>query len=190
MTDSRLQVGPGTVSGTTYSRSYTNAEVTLDCATLSSTIAFKSGPQPPPPPAPPPPPPAPHQCAIHIHHSQGCYNYSDWKVGTPGPVLPLYEAAVGAELTLEACGAACYKSNPNNDVGGVVGGDQCFCGTPADLSTAAAKARSIASRPQCETKPCVGDPTGEKGCGGVGTMLAYAFSCDRSRIVSRRRRGK
>ena len=134
----------------------------------------------PPGPPPPAPPAPPHQCAIHIHHSQGCYNYSDWKIGTPGPVLPLYEAAVGAKLTLEACGAACYKSDPNNAIGGVVGGDQCFCGTYADLSTAAAKARSIASRAQCETKPCVGDPTGEKGCGGVGTMLAYAFSCDKA----------
>ena len=70
------------------------------------------------------------------------------------------------------------QKHPNSAIGGVGRGDQCFCGTSADMSTAAAKARSIASRAQCETKPCVGDPTGEKGCGGVGTMLAYAFSCD------------
>ena len=69
-------------------------------------------------------------------------------LGSIGPVLPLYEAAVGAALTLESCGAACYKSNPNNGIGGVVGGNQCFCGSSADLSSPAAKARSLASRAQ------------------------------------------
>ena len=63
-----------------------------------------------------------------------------------------------------------------------MGGNQCFCGNTADLYTAAAKARSLASRAQCETKACVGDPTREPGCGGVGTMLAYAFSCDGSNV--------
>ena len=63
-------------------------------------------------------------------------------------------------------------------IGGVLGGNQCFCGDNADLSSAAAKARSLASRAQCETKPCVGNPAREPGCGGVGTMLAYAFTCD------------
>ena len=102
--------------------------------------------------------------------------YTPW--GSTGPVLPLFEATVGATLTLESCGAACYKSNPNNGIGGVVGGNQCFCGSSADLSSTAAKARSLASRAQCETKPCVGDPTRESACGGDGTMLAYAFTCD------------
>ena len=41
-------------------------------------------PGPPPPPAPPAPPPGPHQCAIHIHHTEGCFNYSDWRPGTAG----------------------------------------------------------------------------------------------------------
>jgi hypothetical protein len=95
-------------------------------------------------------------------------------------VLPLYEAAVGAKLTLETCGAACYNSDPTYALAGVEGGNRCFCGKPADLATAAAKARSIAGRAQCETKPCAGDPTRERGCGGVGTMLAYAFSCDKA----------
>ena len=38
----------------------------------------------PPQPAPPAPPPGPHQCAIHIHHTEGCFNNSDWKPGTAG----------------------------------------------------------------------------------------------------------
>ena len=135
-------------------------------------------PAPVPPPGPPGPPPAPHQCTIHIHHTEGCYNYSGWKIGTPGPVLPLYEAAVGAKLTMEACGAACHTTDPTS-LAGVMGGDRCFCGKPADLATAAAKARSIASRAQCETVPCKGDPTRERGCGGVSTMLVYAFTCDK-----------
>ena len=58
-----------------------------------------------------------------------------------------------------------------------MGGNQCFCGDGADLSTAAAKARSLASKAQCETKPCVGNPR-EAGCGGVGTMLAYTYTCE------------
>jgi hypothetical protein len=138
-------------------------------------------PPPPPPPRPPPPPPGPHQCtSVHIHHTEGCFNYSDWREGTPGPVLPLYEAAVGAKLSLEACGAACYKSDPTDTLAGVEGGNRCFCGKPSDLATAAAKARSITGRAQCETVPCVGNPTREKGCGGVGLMLAYAFTCNRA----------
>eukprot|EP01047_Picozoa_sp_COSAG01_P057284 COSAG01_NODE_6603_length_3585_cov_3.013483_2_plen_823_part_00 len=136
--------------------------------------------QHPLPPQPPPPgPPAPHQCAIHIHHTQGCYNYSDWKPGTAGPVLPLYEAAVGAKLTLEACAAACYKSSPTSGLGGVMDGNRCFCGKLADLATAAAKARSI-PKAQCETTPCVGNPARERGCGGAETMLVYAFTCDKA----------
>jgi hypothetical protein len=86
----------------------------------------------PPGPPPPPPPPAPHQCTIRIHHTQGCYNVSDWKPGIPGPVLPLYEAAAGAKLTLEACGGACHHSGPQNVLAGVEGGDRCFCGTVSE----------------------------------------------------------
>ena len=104
---------------------------------------------------PSPPPPAPHQCNIHIHHTQGCYNYSDWHSGTPGPVLPLYDATVSTKLTLEACAAACYKNDPTS-LAGVMGGDHCFCGKSADLASPAAKARSIAARAQCETVPCKG----------------------------------
>jgi hypothetical protein len=57
------------------------------------TLAFQPGEctrndgpgQHPLPPQPAPaPPPAPHQCTVHIHHSEGCFNYSDWKPGTPG----------------------------------------------------------------------------------------------------------
>ena len=106
----------------------------------------------PPPLGPPPPPPAPQQCRIHIHHTQGCFNYSDWKPGAPGPVLPVYKAAVGAKLTLESCGAACYKSDPTSVLAGVEGGNRCFCGKTADLATAAAKARSIVGRAQCENQ--------------------------------------
>ena len=119
---------------------------------------------------------APRMCSKLLHGMLTCVILMT--ACNAGPVLPLYEAAVGAKLTLEACGAACYKSNPSNGIGGVLGGNQCFCGNDADLSSAAAKARSLASRALCETKPCVGDPAREPGCGGANTMLAYAYTCD------------
>lgn len=130
----------------------------------------------PPAPAPAPPPPTPGQChRIQIHHTLGCYNYSDWKQGASGPVFPSYMPSVADKLTLETCAAACFAADPTG-LAGVVGGDRCFCGTEANLSSAAAQARSE-PKATCETVACRGNP-GERGCGGVGTMLAYAYSCD------------
>lgn len=147
----------------------------------------KSPPPPPPSPRPPPPPPHPHppppgppgKCKIEVHHTLGCYDYSAWKSGAPGPVLPTFEAAVEGKISLQACALACHgaKSVPGS-VAGVLGGAHCFCGAQSDLGSAAAQALS---RPKSEcsasTTPCDGDK-GEKECGGPGRMLAYAFTCD------------
>ena len=48
------------------------------------------GPLPPLPPPPPPPPSGSCSGTIHIHHTQGCFNYSDWKQGALGSVFPTY----------------------------------------------------------------------------------------------------
>ena len=114
-----------------------------------------------------------------MHHTQGCYNYSGWKAGTPGPVLPANQPKVGAKMTLETCAAACYaRSSAAAELAGVSGGDECFCGTSADLSSAAAKALSR-PKTECATSACAGDPH-EKECGGAGRLLVYAYSCDRA----------
>jgi hypothetical protein len=127
------------------------------------------------------PPPPPGQCAaIQIHHTEGCFNYSSWKQGSVGPVLPNYQPSVDdAKLTLESCGAACYETNPTS-LAGVVGGDRCFCGTAADLATATAKALS-APKGTCETMACKGN-VDEQVCGGAGMLLVYAYSCEVGRI--------
>ena len=139
-------------------------------------------PSPAPPPSPPPPRP-PGQCTVHLHHTEGCFNYSDWKQGTAGPVFPLYEPSVDdGKLTLEACGLACFKSGLPS-FAGVVGGDRCFCGTAADLTSAAAQARTL-PKATCETVPCKGNPGQERGCGGVGRMLAFAYTCDKGPATS------
>jgi hypothetical protein len=39
--DPGTPLGPGKASGTTFTRSYTKADVTLDCAAFTSTIQFK-----------------------------------------------------------------------------------------------------------------------------------------------------
>jgi hypothetical protein len=153
------------------------------------------GPSPPPPPQPPPSPapaPRPGSCsgAIHIHHTQGCYNYSDWRLGDPGSVFPTHESAVdGVKLTLESCGAACYKLNRSTAslFAGVMDGSRCFCGTAADLTSAAAKARAL-PKGACETTACQGK-LGERTCGGVGSMLVYAYSCDGAAAVAAERAG-
>eukprot|EP01047_Picozoa_sp_COSAG01_P039571 COSAG01_NODE_3278_length_6314_cov_2.240386_1_plen_851_part_00 len=142
------------------------------------------GPPPPPPKPPAPAPsPSPGSCrgVIHIHHTQGCFNYSDWSRGAPGSVFAEYESAVDdAKLTLESCGAACYKTDPRS-LAGVMDGNRCFCGTAHDLTSVGAKARAL-PKGLCETIACKGNPS-ERACGGAKTMLAYAFSCDKVAVV-------
>jgi hypothetical protein len=132
-------------------------------------------PVPPTPPLVPTPPPAPTPCHIHVHHTVGCFNISDWKPASPPPVLPSYQPSVHGKLTLESCASACYKAKLT--LAGVEGGSDCFCGAASDLSTPAAKARSLPDKAVCEAIPCDGDGA-EKGCGGKGAMLAYQFTCD------------
>ena len=138
-------------------------------------------PGPPPPPLPPPPPGPPGKCKITVHHTLGCFDYSKWKTGSAGPVLPTFEAAVEGKLSLQACALACHgaQSTAGSDkVAGVLSGTHCFCGADSDLSSPAAKALA---RPKAEctvsATPCDGDKS-EKECGGPGRMLAYAFTCD------------
>jgi hypothetical protein len=134
-------------------------------------------PTPPPPTPPPTPPPPPTPCHIHIHHTVGCFNISDWKVGATGPVLPSYQSSVHGKLTIENCASACYKAQLA--LAGVEGGRDCFCGAASDLGTPAAKARSLPDKSMCEAIPCDGNAA-QKGCGGKGTMLAYQFTCDKT----------
>ena len=117
-----------------------------------------------------------------MHHTLGCFDYSKWKTGTDGPVLPRFEAAVAqGKLSLQACALACHgarNSVPGSPVAGVLDGAHCFCGASSDLTSATSKALT---RPKSEcvvpTTPCDGDKR-EKECGGPGRMLAYAFTCD------------
>ena len=36
-------------------------------------------------------------CHVHVHHTLGCYNDSDWQVGAAGPVLPHFVSAVASD---------------------------------------------------------------------------------------------
>ena len=130
---------------------------------------------PPVAPSPPSPPPAPGgKCKIHIHHTIGCYNDSDWQSGAKGLLLPAYQASVHGKTSLETCACACHAAKLT--VAGVNAGSDCFCGAAADLNTAGAMARN---RPkvECMASVCDADPT-EKECGGPGRLLAYQFTCD------------
>lgn len=91
-------------------------------------------------------------------------------------MFPLYEPQLRHNLTFEGCASACHHSG--HTMAGLSNGTDCFCGDAADLATPGAKARSL-PKPECEVVPCVGD-TRQKGCGGDGLMLAYAFTCDRT----------
>lgn len=139
---------------------------------------------PPVPPRPPPAPPAPPGVCggtIHIHHTLGCFNYTGWhQPAGAGPVLPGYQHAVEGHADLESCAAACYLTNPAPDstaTAGMLDGKHCFCGTAAELGSAAAQALSV-PRSQCIGVPCEASAS-ETECGGAATMLAYAFTCDR-----------
>jgi hypothetical protein len=132
-------------------------------------------PAPPVPPVPPPPPGACRAGGIHIHHTLGCFNYSGWQSPGVGPVLPIYQAKVEGHTDLESCAAACYLARLTT--AGIQDGKHCFCGTAAELAGAAAKALSV-PKSACMGVPCEGS-VGQKECGGVETMLAYAFTCDK-----------
>ena len=84
-------------------------------------------------------------CTIHVHHTLGCYNDSDWKPPATGPVLAAQLQLPAGSLTLETCAAACHAAKWT--IGGVEGGTRCFCGHEPDLGTATALARSRGTRP-------------------------------------------
>ena len=127
---------------------------------------------PAPPPSPSPPPG--RQCKIHIHHTSGCFNDSDWQSGTKGSLLPAYQASLHGKTSLETCASACHAAKLT--VAGVNAGRDCFCGVAADLNTPSAAARSR-PKAECMASVCDADPA-EKECGGPGRLLAYQFTCD------------
>ena len=129
---------------------------------------------PPVAPPPPGPPPAPGPCKIHIHHTIGCYNDSDWQSGARGVLLPAYQASVHGKTSLETCASACHAAKLA--VAGITAGCDCFCGAAADLSTPSAMARNR-PKAECMASVCDADPA-EKECGGPGRLLAYQFTCD------------
>ncbi len=135
----------------------------------------KSPPPPPPsPPAPVPPGPSPHPHGdCKIHHTIGCYNDTDWRVGKPGLVLPAYQASLHGRISLESCAAACNSIKMS--VAGVNDGSGCFCGAAADLEKPAVTSR-IRPKTECMATACDADPK-EKECGGPGRLLAYHFTC-------------
>ena len=127
---------------------------------------------PAPPPSPSPPPGG--QCKIHIHHTIGCFNDSDWQSGTKGSLLPACQASLHGKTSLETCASACHAAKLT--VAGVNAGSDCFCGVAADLKTPSALARSR-PKAECMASVCDADPA-EKECGGPGRLLAYQFTCD------------
>lgn len=136
----------------------------------------------PPRPSPPPPTPRPAgKCKIHIHHTIGCYNDSDWVSGTKGLLLPAYQASVDhGNTSLETCASACHAAKLT--VAGVNAGSDCFCGVAADLTTPSAMARNC-PKAECMASACDADPT-EKECGGPGRLLAYHFTCDTAAVAN------
>ena len=134
-------------------------------------------PRPPPGPAPPPAPPGACKGKITVHHTLGCFNYSSWSSASPaGPVLPAWQPTVEGKADLPSCAAACYTARMTK--AGIDDGKHCFCGTDAELGSATAKALSR-PKTECLGVPCQGDAS-EKECGGVGRMLAYDFTCERT----------
>ena len=119
-------------------------------------------------------------CAVHVHHTMGCYNDSDWKVGAAGPVLPHFMSSVaGNNLTLASCASACGQALPPGSTGGLFGveaGTRCFCGSATDLTAPSVEARATA-KAQCLATPCGGDKA-NKECGGPGWLLTVAYTCD------------
>lgn len=121
--------------------------------------------------------PGAESCTVHVHHTQGCYNDSDWQVGAAGPVLPLFVPGVaGSKLSLIACASACGGITGTGGVFGVEDGTRCFCGNATDLSTPSATAR-VTPKAQCLGTPCGGQKA-DTECGRVGRLLTIEYTCD------------
>merc|ERR1719272_512476 len=169
---------PGDVNRTGWRFQYTSGYVGLvRVGERSAAVLYDlmlPAPTPPAPPRPPSPPRPPGKCTIHIHHTLGCFNDADGTL-----ILPhLSPAPEGAALSLESCATACYALKPhaNFTLAGVDDGKSCFCGAPADMDTAVAKARAV-DKAQCTGTPCGGSPH-ETECGGPGRLLTYSYTCD------------
>ena len=140
--------------------------------------------------APPPPPAVCTPAAAPL----GCFNVSrlwchnktktsqGWK-HNPNLGCILGKGSVGdmsKELSKERCAAQCVHWQPERKdkvevfpLLGVLDGNACFCGDPAQLALASAVARA---RPvaECTAKPCSGAIT-EK-CGGVDRLAVFNYS--------------
>ena len=135
----------------------------------------------PPPPGPPPPLPPAH-CTVQAASEMGCFNDT-----ARGSVLPVPEPATHDKTTLQVCAAACFADRRQgvfNTLAGIDAGNHCYCGTAADLATAAAQA-SIRPLAECQASPCHADK--DQRCGGIGRLLVYNFSCTRRDPMVERR---
>eukprot|EP01048_Picozoa_sp_COSAG05_P004575 COSAG05_NODE_251_length_12871_cov_4.691669_9_plen_339_part_00 len=100
----------------------------------------------------------------------GCFDDSGCPDGCAHPLFPRYQAQLHDRVTLEACAAACDELHLS--IGGIDGGNHCFCGNTTDLQTARSHSRPLA---ECQASPCHAAPA-EK-CGGIDRLLAFNFSC-------------
>ena len=41
-------------------------------------------------------------CTLHVHHTEGCYNHSDWRAGQQGRVLPKCRFALSLHVDITA----------------------------------------------------------------------------------------
>ena len=136
----------------------------------------------PPPPGPPAPLPPAH-CSIPAASGQRCYNDT-----ARGSILPVPEPATHDKVTLEVCAAACYADRRQgvfNTLAGIDAGNHCWCGTAADVATAAAQA-SVRPLAECQVSPCHADK-GQR-CGGVDRLLVYSFTCAHGDTVAQQNR--
>ena len=109
---------------------------------------------------------------VTIHHTIGCYN-------TTIRVLPIeMKTIASADLSLETCAAACAAAG--FAIAGVEDGNQCFCGTAANI--AAGSARAV-DKEECSGIPCSGSRA-EDECGGKERLLAYVNTSLRIQSVS------
>jgi len=137
----------------------------------------------------PPPPPAvctPAAAPLGCFNTSGlwCFNKTRTSAGwrhdpNRGCILGKGSAAdLTKDLSLERCAEQCVRwqperKDPRRDYPliGVLDGKGCFCGTPDQLSAAAARARPMA---ECAATPCVGAAT-EK-CGGLDRLAVFNYS--------------
>jgi hypothetical protein len=111
-----------------------------------------------------------------------CYNETRTSAGwrhdpNRGCILGKSSAAdMRKDLSLQGCAEQClhWGRSPHTQsfpLIGVIGGQHCFCGTPAQLGNASARLRPLTD---CATTPCSGAPT-EK-CGGIDRLAIHNYT--------------